>query len=131
MWPEPGGAMGEPAATSADQQKLRPTLLSSIQRLLTLTPTTGATRLSGGMSLALCRLQRAHRADPKQELRTLVVSVTPDDPAQHLAIMNCAFTGSTRLGSNPRGGRAHAQGTHALFALRCITRLARPPAHPF
>ena len=105
MWPAPGGATGEPAATLADQQKLRPTLLSSMERLLALTPTTGATRLAGAMSLALCRLQRAHRADPKQELRVLVVSVSPDAPAQHLAIMNCAFTGTAATELEPKDGQ--------------------------
>ena len=48
--------------------------------------------LSAAMALALCHIHRGMQNHPETESRILVVQVAPDEPGQHIAMMNCLFT---------------------------------------
>ncbi|KAL1508599.1 hypothetical protein AB1Y20_004696 [Prymnesium parvum] len=93
VWPEDGA----PPALAPHQ--LRQLFLKRFRTLLATPPpsASAASALSGGLSLALCRLARQQRADATRQLRVLVVQATADSAAQHLAGMNCVF-GAQKLG---------------------------------
>eukprot|EP01103_Thecamoeba_quadrilineata_P010985 TRINITY_DN2518_c0_g1_i1.p1 TRINITY_DN2518_c0_g1~~TRINITY_DN2518_c0_g1_i1.p1 ORF type:complete len:237 (-),score=28.37 TRINITY_DN2518_c0_g1_i1:32-742(-) len=48
--------------------------------------------LSGALSLALCYINRIAKDKPRIKPRMFVLTVSPDVPAQYVAIMNCIFS---------------------------------------
>lgn len=48
--------------------------------------------LSAALSLALCHIHRVTLQSPEIVSRVLVLQVAPDEPGQHIAMMNCIFT---------------------------------------
>jgi len=48
--------------------------------------------VSAAVALALCHIHRVTQNHPETESRILIVQVAPDEPGQHIAMMNCLFT---------------------------------------
>lgn len=92
-WP-PSDSRAADAACSVEPRALRIALDTVVQQLLAAPPpdtTPAGSPLAAALGLALCRLQRVRRAQPKVQPRILVVHASADLPAHHLACMNCVF----------------------------------------
>jgi transcription initiation factor TFIIH subunit 3 len=108
LWPPPDAPLGEVAAPS-NPRALRAAFLAGVESAADRwasqagTSSSAAAAASGGrgvssepllsaaLSLAICRVQRMHRLDPRTEGRLLILHASPDAPAQYLACMNCVF----------------------------------------
>ena len=92
LWPPPVDAgVAESAADPVEPAKLRTSLLDGVRQLLELSLPRPGSRLAAALALSHCRMQRARRADPKLQLRALVLHASPDAAAEHLAVMNSVF----------------------------------------
>ncbi|KAL3933529.1 MAG: hypothetical protein SGPRY_000240 [Prymnesium sp.] len=86
VWPAEGTFL-----TAAEPQQMRRALLRAMSQLVARPASDSPALLSGGLSLALCRLARTHRMEAKRHLRILIFQLSTDSASQHLAVMNCAF----------------------------------------
>ena len=92
-WP-PSASRGADAAAPVQPRALRSAVDQVVQQLLALpVPDDDGpeSSLAAALALALCRLQRLRREQPKVQPRILLAHASPDVPDHHLACMNCVF----------------------------------------
>jgi transcription initiation factor TFIIH subunit 3 len=90
----PPTSRGADAAAPVQPRALRSAVDQAVQQLLALpVPDDDGpeSSLAAALALALCRLQRLRREQPKVQPRILLAHATPDVPDHHLACMNCVF----------------------------------------
>lgn len=98
-WP-PSTARGTDAAAPVQPRALRSAVDQVVQQLLALpVPEDDAPEspLAAALALALCRLQRLRRDQPKVQPRIMVAHASPDVPGHHLACMNCVFAAQKQV----------------------------------
>ena len=107
LWPN----QTQDPATSAPPNTLQPNIKAAFQQVLSHTHENsqhqssenqqhengenqqhiGTNKMAACIALAVCRLQRLARANPRLQSRLLVIQSCEDDPAQYLAIIDTAF----------------------------------------